>query len=334
METFTLNSFFSGAGGLDQGFQNAGFITKWANEYDKNIRPTFAINHPNTILDPRSLFDIPANEIPNNATGIIGGPPCQSWSIGGLGKGLEDNRGQAFIKYLQIIDQKKPLFFLAENVKGMLAKTREKDLTTILKEMDNLGYNLSYKLVNTADYGVPQDRYRVIFIGYSKQLNKQFLFPEYITPKITLKNMIWDLRDTAVPAQPLDKPNNSDELTLLNHEYSTGSFSSQYMSRNRVRLWDEQSFTIQASGRQAPLHPSSQLMVKVNRNLFRFDNDDYRRLTIREAARIQTFPDSYKFLYNNLDLGYKMIGNAVPVKFAELLANQIFKDLTEYHNSL
>ena len=103
------------------------------------------------------------------------------------------------------------------------------------------------------------------------------------------------------------------------------------MSRNRVRNWDQPSFTIQAGGRHAPLHPQAPKMVKVGKDLQAFEpgfEDLYRRLTVREAARIQTFPDSFKFLYKNVIDGYKMIGNAVPVEFAKRLALKIEADIS------
>ena len=116
---------------------------------------------------------------------------------------------------------------------------------------------------------------------------------------------------------------------MPNHEYMTGGFSSRYMSRNRVRTWDEPSFTIQASGRQAPIHPSSPKMVKIETDKFDFvKGSQHRRLTVRESARIQGFPDSFIFKYQNVNDGYKMIGNAVNVDFANILADSIRKSLT------
>lgn len=321
-------SFFAGAGGLDSGFHNAGFNVLWANEFDKKVTPTLKRNFPDTIIDDRSLFDVPMSDIPDNITGIVGGPPCQSWSIGGLGKGLEDRRGQVFLEYINVIKEKQPLFFLAENVKGMLAKTRKKDLDTILEAFDSLGYTLTYGLVNAADYGVPQDRWRVFFVGYHKSLGKQFVFPEPFSSKVTLREAISDLRDSALPGLGARGDSANSELMFPNHEYVTGTFSSQFMSRNRTRLWDETSFTIQASGRHAPLHPDSGLMVKTDKDLFRFnDPENLRRLSVREAARIQTFPDSHDFVYDRLEVGYKMVGNAVPVKLAEAFASKIMEDL-------
>ena len=108
-------SLFSGAGGLDLGFHQAGFNTIWANEYDKEIWETFETNFSNTKLDRRSIVNIPSSEIPD-AIGLIGGPPCQSWSEAGSLRGINDKRGQLFFEFIRVLRDKKPLFFLVENV--------------------------------------------------------------------------------------------------------------------------------------------------------------------------------------------------------------------------
>jgi DNA (cytosine-5)-methyltransferase 1 len=124
---------------------------------------------------------------------------------------------------------------------------------------------VSYKLLNANDYDVPQDRLRVIIIGYHKSLNKKFEFPITSPKKPKLKDAIFDLR-LAKPAKVGNKANDEKDLSFVNHEYMTGGFSTIYMSRNRVRNWDEPSFTIQAGGRHAPLHPQAPKMQFVEQN--------------------------------------------------------------------
>lgn len=333
---YNIASFFSGAGGLDTGFHNAGFEIIWANEFDKKVTPTLRHNFPQTIVDDRSLFDVNSSDVPDGIIGIVGGPPCQSWSVAGAGKGLKDKRGQVFLEYIQMIKDKKPLFFLAENVAGMLSSRHKESLEFLIEEFNKLGYRFTYKLLNVKDYGVPQDRKRVIFVGYDKRLGKDFVFPEPVleSERKVLRDAIWDLKNTAMPALPKNKTNGNN-LKIANHEYMIGGFSSMYMSRNRVRSWDEPSFTIQAGGRHAPIHPIAPKMVKIETNKQEFVRGKehlYRRVSVREAARIQTFPDAFKFIYTDVADGYKMIGNAVPVKFAEVLARQIKLDLDEYYN--
>lgn len=321
-------SLFSGAGGLDKGFELAGFDIIWANEYDSAIWDTFQYNFPETFLDKRSVRNVPSIEIPD-CIGVIGGPPCQSWSEAGTLRGIEDERGQLFYEFIRILRDKKPLFFLAENVEGMLAQRHSEALANIKKLFRESGYNLSFHLINANNYNVPQDRKRVIFVGYRKDLNTTFEFPEISNYKPVLKDAIWDLRESAIPAKEKNYSNGNDCI-VPNHEYMTGGFSTIYMSRNRVRAWDEPSFTIQAGGRHAPIHPQAPKMTFVEQNKREFVKGKehlYRRLSIRECARIQTFPDDFIFKYSSLADGYKMVGNAVPVNMAYALASKIMQDI-------
>lgn len=327
-------SLFTGAGGLDLGFHQAGFKTIWANEYDKSIWETFLYNFPNTNLEKRSIINVLSLEVPD-CLGIIGGPPCQSWSEAGAGRGINDKRGQLFFEYIRILKDKEPLFFLAENVSGILLPRHKEAFQKILDEFKALNYNVSYYLLNANDYGVPQDRKRVIIVGYHKKMNTKFSPPNITHPKPVLKSAIWDLR-LAKAAKDNNYTNGSEGLSAPNHEYMNGGFSTIYMSRNRVRGWDEPSFTIQAGGRHAPLHPQAPKMIFVeqNKRIFMPGKENmYRRLTVRECARIQTFPDNFIFKYNNIADGYKMVGNAVPVEFAKQIATVIFRDVSKYLNS-
>ncbi len=323
-------ALFAGCGGLDLGFRKAGFNVVWANEYDKDIWETYEKNHLNTVIDRRDIREISSKEIPD-CVGIIGGPPCQSWSEAGSQRGINDERGKLFLEYVRILKDKQPLFFLAENVSGMLHKKHQLALNNIITAFEEAGYVISYKLLNAMRYNVPQDRKRVIFIGYHVDLKKRFNFAllkqDSHTP--TLKETIWDLRESALPA--LEKSKTNGEFCLVqNHEYMIGGFSSMYMSRNRVRSWNEISFTIQAGGRHAPIHPQANKMIHVGKDKWIFAPDSlqtYRRLSVRECARIQTFPDDFIFYYKDLAAGYKMVGNAVPVNFSYALAQAIYTDL-------
>lgn len=318
-------SLFSGAGGLDLGFKNAGFKISWANEYDKNIWATHELNFPETYLCKKSITEIDEKSIPN-CIGIIGGPPCQAFSEAGAKKGTKDPRGQLFWDYIRILNEKQPLFFVAENVSGLLSERHKKDLEAFIKAFDDAGYNVDYKLYIASDYGVPQDRERLIFVGYRKSLNKKFSGLSVFKNKSILKDVLWGMPD------PLSAKSGQLSIgaSIKNHEYMTGGFSSMFMSRNRVRSWDEPSFTVLATARQTPLHPQAPKMTKIGKDKFSFISGKenlYRRLSVRECARIQTFPDNFEFIYNKIEDGYKMVGNAVPVKLAEAIALQIKKDL-------
>lgn len=317
-------SFFAGAGGLDLGFEKAGFNVVWANEYDKDIWETYEKNHKNTTLDRRSIVNIQSDEVPE-CDGIIGGPPCQSWSEAGSLRGINDKRGQLFYDFIRILEAKQPKFFLAENVSGMLLERHSEALKNIKEMFKNAGYKLSFKLLNASDFDVPQDRKRVFFVGIREDLDFEFEFPQPLKKKVTLEQKIADLQNSVVPAKEGNKTN-KENCKVANHEYMIGGFSSMFMSRNRVRAWDDQSFTIQAGGRHAPLHPQAPKMKFIEQNVRVFvpgKEDLYRRLSVRECARIQTFPNDFIFHYSHISAGYKMIGNAVPVNLAKHIAISI-----------
>lgn len=328
-------SLFSGCGGLDLGFERAGFNIPVANEFDKNIWETFKVNHPNTHLIEGDIRNIKKEDISKfisgEIDGIIGGPPCQSWSEAGSLRGIEDARGQLFFDYIRIMKEFKPKFFLAENVSGMLADRHSEAVQNILDLFEEAGYNVTLTLVNAKDYGVAEERKRVFYIGFRNDLNIHFVFPKGSTTdddkKITLRDIIWDLQDSAIPSA---EKNRHNPKAINNNEYFTGAYSPIFMSRNRVKSWDEQAFTVQASGRQCQLHPQAPKMVKYGKNDCRFVEGKeylYRRMTIREVARIQGFPDDFKFIYKDTNNAYKMIGNAVPVNLAYEIAVAIKKFL-------
>lgn len=317
-------SLFSGCGGLDLGFEKAGFEIPIANEFDKTIWETFKVNHPKTRLIEGDIRNIKESDFPDEIDGIIGGPPCQSWSEAGTLRGIDDARGKLFFEYIRILKDKKPKFFLAENVSGMLANRHSEAVKNILQMFKDCGYNVSLTLVNAKDYGVAQERKRVFYIGFREDLNIDFKFPKGSTEKeedkLTLKDIIWDLKDTAVPTLAKNKHNPN---AINNNEYFTGAYSPIFMSRNRVKEWNQQAFTVQASGRQCQIHPQAPKMEKVGLNKCQFvpgKENLYRRMTVREVARVQGFPDDFKFIYTYTDNAYKMIGNAVPVNLAYEIA--------------
>lgn len=328
-----LISLFSGAGGLDLGFHNAGFRTVAANEYDKKICPTFRANFPNVNLIEGDIRTISSDRFPDNIAGIIGGPPCQSWSEAGTLKGIEDARGQLFYEYIRILRDKRPLFFVAENVSGMLARRHAAAVKGFMELFDEAGYDVNLKMLNANDFDVPEDRDRVFYIGFRKDLGiHDYTYPQPLRHKPTLREAIWDLQETAIPAREKNHTN-GDACLIPNNEYFVGAYSPIFMSRNRVRSWDEPGFTVQASGRQCQLHPQAPKMEKIEKNLQRFvpgSEHLYRRMTVREVARVQSFPDDFVFLYDDINTGYKMIGNAVPVNLAYHVARSII-DALERH---
>lgn len=333
-------SLFSGCGGLDLGFERAGFRIPVANEFDPTIYETFKVNHPDTHLIEGDVRQITKEDIApflqDDVDGIIGGPPCQSWSEAGALRGIEDARGKLFFDYIRILKEFTPKFFLAENVSGMLANRHSQAVKNIIQMFDAAGYDVTLTLVNAKDYGVAEERKRVFYIGFRKDLGIEFIFPKGSTEddskKLTLRDIIWDLQETAIPSGP---KNHHNPEAINNNEYFTGAYSTIFMSRNRVKSWDEQAYTVQASGRQCQLHPQAPKMIKVGKDECKFVEGKehlYRRMTIREIARIQGFPDDFRFIYIDTDDAYKMIGNAVPVNLAYEIAVSIKKQLEDKKN--
>ena len=319
-----LLSLFSGCGGLDLGFERAGFEIPVANEFDSSIWKTFKINHPKTQLITDDIRNLAADFFPNDIDGIIGGPPCQSWSEAGALRGFNDSRGKLFLDYIRILNSKQPKFFLAENVSGMLANRHSDAVNFIVETFKSCGYNVTINLANAKNYGVAQERKRIFFIGFRQDLNINFKFPEGSTfddsKKLNLRDVIWDLQFSAIPSAA---GNFHNTQATNNNEFFTGNFSKIFMSRNRVKNWDEQAFTVQASGRHCQLHPQAPKMIFCSKDNFKFvqgKENLYRRMTIREIARIQGFSDDFKFVYSKVNDAYKMIGNAVPVQLAYEIA--------------
>ena len=318
-------SLFAGCGGMDLGFRRAGFNVIWANEFDPSIHGTYRLNHPHTALNTADVRTLAGSDIPD-CDGIIGGPPCQAWSEGGRQLGLQDPRGQLFLDYIRIVKVKKPKFFVIENVQGILEDKHRESLRGFLDALGGMGYRITYQLLNAADYRVPQDRYRVFFVGIRSDLDNVFVFPGVVSPRhITLRQAIGDI---TVP------PNmgnagyiaNAHTGRFCNHDVYMGPYDAKYMSRNRVRSWDEPSFTIQAQARNTPLHPQAPKMffLSPGKRMFARGREHlYRRLSVRECARIQTFPDSFQFVYDRIEDGYKMVGNAVPPRLAYYMAYQM-----------
>ena len=324
-------SLFSGCGGMDLGFAQAGFEIAYANDIDREAGRTYLRNF-GVALDRRSILDVRPEEIPD-ADVVIGGPPCQSWSVAGALRGEDDPRGKLFFEYIRLLEAKQPKAFIAENVPGIAMPRNSAAFRKILKLMSGAGYNVAWKILDARDFCLAQERKRVIVAGIRKDIGSGYSYPGPLCTKegstidgIATKK--WKgIREAlaglpeAVPALEKNKPN--PNVLFPNHEYMVGSFSTIYMSRNRRRGWDSQSFTIQAGGRHAPLYPGSCAMEKVSQNKWVFTGNEYRRLTVREAARIQGFPDDFIFEYSNVSAGYRQVGNAVPPPLARAIAESI-----------
>lgn len=295
-------SLFSGCGGTDLGMTLGGHDVIWANDFNKWACSSY---EENLGLEPvfgdiGNVKEFPKAEL------LVGCYPCQGFSMYGP-RQKNDPRNFLYLQFARALGQIKPKYFLAENVKGLLAGYGQEIFLDMRKNFANKGYDVYWKLVNAKNYGIPQDRERVFIVGVRKDLNREYALPEEThgfdkKPVVTLRKAIGEF-----PA-----PKKS--------EYWRGDFSSHYMSRNRKRSWDEVSFTIQASGRHAPLHPRGKMPVFVSKDKYDFPKNSYqRRLSVRECARIQSFPNDFEFS-GPLASQYEQIGNAVPPLLAKIFA--------------
>lgn len=308
MREFTAISLFSGAGGLDMGFERAGFRTIWANDFESDACKTHE-NWSTAKVVCGDIAKVDVKDIPD-ADVMLGGFPCQGFSLSGPRK-IDDSRNVLYKHYVRIVKAKKPLMFVGENVKGLLTMGDGKIIEAIIEDFSNCDYDVYCKLLNAKDYEVPEDRERVIIVGFRKDLKiKNFEYPVPRNYTVTMREALMNI--------PEPTPD----------EVCNAPYSSRYMSRNRKRGWDDVSYTIPAMAKQVTLWPGSPDMTKVGTDLWKFGDEGVtRRFSWREAAAIQTFPASLEF-YGDLTSKYKQIGNAVPVKLAEIVATHLYGVLT------
>ncbi len=312
MREFTVASLFCGAGGLDIGFDRAGFKTIWANDFDKDACETHKMWSNATVVCG-DVGKIDASEIPDVDV-MLGGFPCQGFSLSGPRK-LDDSRNVLYQHYVRIVKAKQPLMFVGENVKGLLTMGGGQVIEAIIQDFSDCGYDVHYQLVNAMDYEVSEDRERVIIVGFRKDLGvTSFSFPAPRSFRVTMREALKNIPDP-MPDEVCNAP-----------------YSSRYMSRNRKRGWDSVSYTIPAMAKQVTLWPGSPDMIKLDKDLWQFGTDgETRRFSWREAAAIQTFPDDMYFA-GDLTSKYKQIGNAVPCKLAEIMATHLYGLLSNLIN--
>ncbi|MEK4813663.1 DNA cytosine methyltransferase [Bacillus sp. FSL L8-0287] len=317
---FSVVSLFAGAGGLDTGLEMAGFKTIWANEVDKDACETYMANHPETYVergDVRNVKSFPKADM------VVGGYPCQGFSLAG-NRLITDERNFLYREFVRALRTSNPKFFIAENVKGMVTMGGGRIIEAMVEDFRSQGYEVTYHLVNAKDYGVPQDRERVFIIGVRQDISQDF---KYLLPHPTHGKGL----DSEKPYVTLKDAIGHLKTNEIGEIYESG-FSSRFLSRNRKRAWNEVSFTIQASGRHAPLHPSGEPMIKLGTDEWILpETSEHRRLSAVECALIQTFPADYIWK-GNLGNIYKQIGNAVPCLLAKAISKPIADFLTEYYD--
>ena len=302
-QNYNIISLFSGAGGLDLGFRGDfkylnttytknRFKILWANDIDKNACQTFSqhFNHDIQCGDIRELLK-PSLKFYDNVDVVIGGFPCQDFSHAGKRRGFENDRGTLYQSMVQIISETNPAIFLAENVKGLLTINNGESIKLIIQQFSKLGYNVEYRLLLSADFGVPQKRERLIIVGTRKNILPPFEFPKPVSKWISSEQAIGDLENLPEGAVP-------------NHYWS------------KAKKNNGQGNTAISKNSPAPT------MRAEHHGNIEFHWNETRRLSAREVARIQSFPDNFIF-YPSTSSAYKQIGNAVPPVLAWHLARSI-----------
>ncbi len=396
---YTIASLFSGCGGLDLGFIQAGFEVIWANDFFKEAVETYKANIGDHIVYG-DITKIPSSEIPDNFDILLGGFPCQGFSVANTKRSMKDERNFLYLEMIRLIRDKQPKFFIAENVKGLLSMQKGQVIKMIIEDFKKLGYDVEYRLLKASEYGVPQHRERVVIIGNRLGLKNPFpqkthgedhtLFNENLEPFVTVQEAVGHLADV----RPRVCSFNIDGKTIHNHDARTnvadkfwgrkykvnqhdvcdylkywrnksgwstkridehfgyahtaghwfrkdnnsGSIPNpkdwwelkkilgfddkfdklvteielkeiKFEQSLRINNWDRPSDTITATGPE--IHPNRE-----------------RRMSVRECAIIQTFPDDFVFK-GSIGNMYKQIGNAVPVLLANRIAKGVKKVLDE-----
>ena len=296
-------SLFSGAGGLDLGLIQAGHEVIWANDIDKDAVATYKENIGSHIIC-EDIKNIDISALPD-ADVVVGGFPCQGFSQANRLRTLGDDRNQLYRFFYNTIKTKQPKFFIAENVKGILSLGKGEAIKQIVADFEAAGYVTSITLVNMANYGVPQTRQRVIIIGQRTDLGKEMLFS---VPEPTHTKDRWVTIKEAIDHFP--DPNT--ENSVLNHVYSAYKVVYRNFTGHRKTDPDKPSPTVLARG-----NGGGGVCAIPHYN-------GKRRLTIRESASIQTFPEDFHFV-GAMNSCYRQIGNAVPVLFAKKLGKELKK---------
>lgn len=403
---FRVISLFSGAGGMDLGFINAGFEIVWANDFFKEAVESYKKN-----VDDRIVFGditkIDSSEMPDDIDLVIGGFPCQGFSVANTKRSMKDERNFLYKEMLRVIDDKKPKFFVAENVKGILSMKKGKVFDMIKKDFKKLGYNVDAKLLNAAEYGVPQARERVIIIGNRIGVKNPYPTPTHwvdskkyeskdgLKPPVTVEETIGFLSDVKLSDKPIILDNG---MVIYNHMAATNVYDKFWGRKYKVkqedicdylRMWrDKAGYTTKkvddhfgykyTAGHWFRKDNHSGSIPKPSdwwelKKILGFDNkydkkvttmvekeikfeqslritnwdrpsdtitatspeihvNKERRLSARECAMLQTFPMDYEFV-GSLNVIYRQIGNAVPVKLAEQIAKEIYDVLIKNEES-
>lgn len=324
MKMYKYIDLFAGAGGMSLGFDNAEFENVLAVEYDKCFAETYSFNFPKHNLKAADIKTISNDEIKKlignkKIDVIIGGPPCQGFSIAGkIGRNfIDDERNQLFKEFVRFVEVVKPRIFVMENVAALKTHNKGKTIEEIIKEFEKIGYTVKCDVLNAVDYGVPQQRRRIFVIGTLGKENK-FNFPKKTTKQMTIKDALKDLPELK-SGETSDIPNHN---AMKHSKQMLEKMSYVKDGGNRNDIPEDirpKSGDIRKYIRYNSNEPSICITGDM-RKVFHFNQN--RALTGRELARIQTFPDGFIFKGNSGKV-QQQIGNAVPPKLAFQIANSV-----------
>ncbi len=336
LKNYNVLELFAGAGGLAIGLEQSGIKCVALNEIDKWACETLRENRPNWNVLEGDIKDFDFSEYENKVEIVTGGFPCQAFSYAGKKLGLEDARGTLFYEFARVVKEVNPLICVGENVKGLLSHDKGKTLEGMISILDEIGYNVvPVQVLKAINYKVPQKRERLILVGIRKDIEVEY---EYPTPYNVIYNLSdalkkGELYDTDVPKSGGSKyPEHKKQILDLvppkgywrdlpldiQKEYMGKSF---YLGGGKTGMarrigWDEPSLTLTCSPAQKQTE--------------RCHPDETRPFTVREYARIQTFPDDWKFS-GSVSQQYKQIGNAVPCNLGKELGYSIIKFLNKFY---
>lgn len=349
MSKLKIADLFAGVGGLSQGFISKGFEVEFAIEYDKDIAKSYQLNHPKTKVYDEDISTINLNELKNNHQNIdviVGGPPCQGFSQKGKRLSINDERNFYFRKFIETVEVFRPKYFVLENVPNILTTANGFFKKEIINGFEKLGYKVNAKTLNASDFGVPQNRKRAFFIG---ALNGNLInFPNANNEKTTIKEAIYDLpfieSGEGEDFFEYEKQPNSDYQKKL-RKGSKGIFNHKSTNHSKVVI-ERLKLIPKGKGKEVlpPEHRTKSIYSGTWSRLLeddiaatittRFDTPSSglfthpvlnRCLTVREAARIQSFSDNFIF-YGSKTIQMKQVGNAVPPMLAAEIASVILKD--------
>lgn len=335
---YSVLELFAGAGGLAIGLEKAGLKCVALNEIDHWAAETLRKNRPQWNVIEKDIREVSFDHLEGKVDVVTGGFPCQAFSYAGKRLGFQDARGTLFYEFARIVNEVKPLMCIGENVKGLLSHDGGRTLEGMKSILDELGYRvIDEKVLKAIHFNVPQKRERLILVGIRKDIDIDFEYPKPSNKIHDLKHALkkGPLFDTDVPKSTGAKYPNWKKEVLdlvppggywrdlpedLQKEYMQASY---YLGGGKTGMarrisWDEPSLTLTCSPAQKQTE--------------RCHPDETRPFTVREYARIQTFPDDWEFA-GSMAQQYKQIGNAVPVNLAKEIGFSVIRFLNQYHEA-